>query len=240
MRELPPRHRSARIILALFWVVFLALYVAAASSYPGANHFDHSAQSYHLWHNFICDVLHVETIGGRLNPDGAALGTAAMVALVPGYVCLWWLLPLFFPHRPRLGRIVRALGPLSGVCLVGVALTPSNSLPVLHAIFILLAGVPGLSAAVIGAFGVLSSRSAPKFVVGLAAGMGLSAAIDMGLYLHHLVTGDMIVALPAVQKVAGLFFVALMPVVAMVEPSTDGDADARQPRTLGRDDSRPL
>ncbi|MDP6945452.1 MAG: hypothetical protein QF464_14990, partial [Myxococcota bacterium] len=224
VREKPPRHRRARILLALCWFVFLALYVAAASSYPGANHFDPDAQSYHLWRNFICDVLHVQTIGGHLNEDGAALGTAAMVALVPGYVCLWWLLPLFFPRRPRLGRAVRTLGLLSGVCMVGVALTPSNSLPVMHAVFILLAGAPGLSAAVLGAFGVLSGRAAPKLVVVLAAGMGLSASIDMGLYIHHLVTGEMIVALPAIQKVAGLFFVALMPVVAMMAPATEDEA----------------
>ena len=80
---MPVMERWSRLILALFWAVFLALYVAAAVVYPGANHFDYGAEGYDLWRNFICDVLHVETIGGHRNTDGAALGTAAMVALVP-------------------------------------------------------------------------------------------------------------------------------------------------------------
>jgi len=102
-----------------------------------------------------------------------------------------------------------------------VALMPSERFGALHGVAVVVAGLPGLSAAVLAATGQLLAR---RMLPGaLGATMVLFAITDFVLYVHTMLHGGPgPLVLPAAQKLALLLLLAWMLVVAAARPAAAG------------------
>jgi hypothetical protein len=183
MNEDSSRRTSARPGLvqlgALALVLLLALGLLqlgiAAALYPGGSWVDREQPGYGLWNNFICDLARDRAINRSPNP-GAAWGRAGQWTLELATAVFWLCVPaLFMP--PRHARAVRACGLLSTLGLLLVPLTYD----VLHALALILGGIPGLAA---GALSIRGLRQRPALAL-LGMGAFVLAAVDLGLYLAH-------------------------------------------------------
>jgi hypothetical protein len=196
--------------------VFVLLTSVAALTYPGGNWIDPGHSGFHVWHNFICDLLMSPAINGVPSRLAAVTSQIAMLVLVAGFVPLWLLVPRLFAERDaRMQPFVRACGLLSVAALVGVPLTTSVELHWLHGSFIALAGVPGFGAAVLAAAGIWRNRDNPAWLRFVTVAAVLVSLVDFALYLNHfLYPSDLVPLLPALQKVAIVLVLAWMLAVA--------------------------
>jgi hypothetical protein len=209
--------RSAAALLFLCIIVFVALSVAAMALYPGGTWWDPTTRGVRFWQNFLCDLEWNPALNGEPNPVGSRLAQAAMLFLVAGFVPFWWIAPRLFPARRALGAAVRVLGLTAVAGMVAVALMPSDRCGALHGVAVVFAGVPGLSAAILAAAGMLLPDAAkPARIAGLlGAAMLLFALLDFALYVRTMTHGGPgPLLLPAAQKLALLLLLAWMSLVA--------------------------
>lgn len=216
--------QRARIALFACVGAFVALIVPAMALYPGGTWWEPHAVGHRFWSNFLCDLEWRTTLNGTPNPVGAPLAEGAMLSLVLAFVPFWPLAARLFPGRPRLGAAVRILGWTSVAGMIAVALMPSERFGPLHGVAVVVAGLPGLSAAVLAATGqLLVRRTLPG---ALGAAMVLFAVADFVLYVHTMLHGGPgPLLLPAAQKVALLLLLAWMLVVGA---ETKSDASETQ------------
>ncbi|MCG5056214.1 MAG: hypothetical protein KA712_24980 [Myxococcales bacterium] len=188
---------------------FLVLMALSAAVYPGGSYHDRAYPRHHFWHNFLCDLLHQRALGGAPNLLGARLATGGMLALVLSMGVYWTLAPALMPGRPWLGRACAMFGVLSSVGLVAVALTPSDRLPRLHTLAIVLATAPGLLAALSVVGGRLAEPGASWALRALGGAALLAVAATSALFvIHTWFAGGYLRALPAMQRVAAILTVA--------------------------------
>lgn len=205
-----PLNRAAACAIALSVGGFVALESAAMWLYPGGTWWNVSAAGHSFWQNYLCDLTQPVAIDHVPNPLGSLLGRTAMLVLVAGLLPFWAAVPLLFV-RPGLARLVRTLGFVSMMGVVGVVLLPSSRFGQLHGIVVVLAGVPGLTAAVLTVAGLLQALPHFRLAAWLGVAMLLFALIDFTAYTAHLLAGGLgTPILPALQKVALLFLVAWM------------------------------
>jgi hypothetical protein len=209
--------RRARIALVACVGAFVALIVPAMALYPGGTWWDPHALGHRFWTNFLCDLEWRTALNGMPNPVGARLAEGAMLALVLAFVPFWPLAARLFAEHPRLVAAVRVLGWTSVVGMIAVAIMPSERFGAMHGVAVVVAGLPGLSAAVLAATGQLLARR--RLPGALGAAMVLFAIADFVLYVHTMLHGGPgPIVLPAAQKVALLLLLAWMLVVAAGAP----------------------
>ena len=186
------------------------------SLYHGGTWMDPSAPGHSFWLNFFCDLLHDHALDGAPNSAGARLATLAMLALIAGMLPFWLATASLVSARPTLAWTVRIAGVTSVVGLVAVPLTPSDRFGALHGVAVLVAAVPGLVANACATIGLLANRDgARRWTRGLgvlALATFVSAAIDAALYAKQMAGAGAVTppALPALQKIAAMLFVAWM------------------------------
>jgi hypothetical protein len=157
-----PRFPLGPLLVLASITVFVAGMGVAMTAYPGGTWCARDAIGHDFAHNFFCDLLHDVALGGRPNATAAMASRIAMLALLVGLVVAFWLVPRSFEHRPRLGFTVRSAGGVAALGGVGVALSPSNHYPKLHALCVLAAAVPGLLALLVATFALfLTASGAP-------------------------------------------------------------------------------
>jgi hypothetical protein len=211
--------RRAAAVLVACVVAFVALEAAAMALYPGGTWWDTSTHGASFWHNFVCDLEWNPALDGQPNPVGSRLAKAAMLALVAGFVPFWWIAPSLFTGggaRRALGAVVRALGLVSVAGMIAVALMPSDRFGSVHGIAVVIAGVPGLSAALLATAGMLRAESSSSRLCGaVGAAMLAFALTDFAMYMETMLRGGPgPVALPVAQKMAALLLLAWMTLVA--------------------------
>lgn len=217
--------KAARVAVVACVGAFVALIVPAMALYPGGTWWEPHATGHRFWSNFLCDLEWRTALNGTPNPVGAMLAEGAMLALVLAFVPFWPLaarlvaVPALAGRvRARLAAAVRVLGWTSVLGMVGVALMPSERFGAMHGVAVLVAGLPGLSAAVVAAAGQLLARRALPGALG--AGMVLFAIVDFVLYVHTMLHGGPgPLFLPVAQKMALLLLLAWMLVVAARAPA---------------------
>jgi hypothetical protein len=128
---------------------------------------------------------------------------------------------------------VRAAGLISVAGTIAVVLMPSDRFGTLHGVAVIVAGLPGLSAAVLSVIGLLLSGDRAARVAGGIGGAMLGFAIlDFVLYawtMAHGGPGPLV--LPAAQKCALLLLLLWMLAVARLGLARATRATrARQPR----------
>jgi hypothetical protein len=106
----------ARVIYA--WVpvagvgAFIALYLWAASMYPGGTSFDHQTRGWSHLSNYWCDLLDRFSYSGAINP-GRPFAILATVVLPLSLIPLWLQVPLLFGTGSISCWIVRIAGSTS-------------------------------------------------------------------------------------------------------------------------------
>jgi hypothetical protein len=208
--------RSAAAVLATCIVTFVALEAAATALYPGGTWWDPTTHGARFWQNFLCDLEWNPALDGQPNPVGSRLAQAAMLVLVAGFVPFWWIVPRLFPARRALGGAVRWLGLVSVAGMVAVALMPSDRFGSVHGVAVVVAGVPGLSAALLATAGMLRDESrSSRLCGGVGATMLAFALTDFALYVETMLRGGPgPIVLPIAQKIAVLLLLAWMTLVA--------------------------
>lgn len=207
--------RSARRAIFSLLAVFVALEAAAMALYPGGTWWDRTTRGHDFWRNFLCDLTASTALNGTPNALGSRLAQAAMLAFVGALVPFWLVVPALFARRARLGRAVRALGLTSLAGIVAAVAMPSDRFGALHGACVVIAGVPGLAAAVVAVVGLAVDERKPR-VAAIAGGATIAfALVDFALYVGPWIAGTVgFVATAALQKVAAGSLVSWMSIVA--------------------------
>jgi len=193
---------------------FVVLFVLAVLEYPGGTDWDPRARGHHFWLNYLCDLTRSVALDGEPNPVGSVLAQAGTVVLALGLLPLWWLLPLLFTSRRRLGNAVRSLGSVCVTGAVAVVLLPSDRFGSWHSAAIIFAGPPGLFAALLGVAGLAREKPVDRISAAIGAAMLGVAAIDFILYVSFISgTGPMIVAI--LEKVALILLLSWMVAISI-------------------------
>jgi len=203
------RDRFLATGMAAAAIASVAIFASAASAYPGGTHFDHGAPGHDFFRNTLCDVARSTAIGGQSNATGASLARTAMTLYAVALGLFYWLLPRELPGHPRLGRLVRTLGALSVPGAIAVVFLPTDRFGVLHGVAIVIAGVPGLAAAVLAVTALVRERAGAMAALGVAAfGAG---AVDFVLYVRELVLdGPPEVAVSVLERAASVLLLVWM------------------------------
>ena len=179
--------------IPLFGVLgFLVLYAVAAFVYPGGTKFDPTTSGFSLLHNYWCDLLDPAAYNGAPNP-ARPIARAALACLALALGIFWEIVPRLFPTQPSAVAITRTTGFLSTVSIL-LLLTP------LHNSAIRLAGFFGIVALVTVLKAFRREGEWRLLAVALAA-LGLAL---VNFFIWE--TGQGLVALPLIQKLAFLVF----------------------------------
>jgi hypothetical protein len=191
----------------------VALFIAAAHVYPGGTHFDRLRAGHDFWRNTICDVARSRALGGAHN-HGATLARGAMGCASLGFGALFWLLAKRFASRRRLSALVRCLGGVVVPGGIAVALLPTDQFSAQHGIAIVITGIPGLLAATLATYALVSDE-APPLLVALGVLTVTVSTADFVIYVHELVVGGPPrVTVSVLERIASLLVVAWMVAVA--------------------------
>lgn len=167
--------------------IFILLFTAAASLYPGGSYTDHTAKGYSWLHNYWCDLLSENAKNGLPN-------TARPVAITAWFVlCIslsifWYILPEKFLITPTHKKIIR----YTGVVAMSIAAVLFTSL---HDEVIYLGGVFG-SVSLAGIFVALQKSKLYRFFYA-----GIFCALLIGINYYIVLTGTQIALLPLIQKI---------------------------------------
>ena len=119
-------HRRATILLVAT-TQFVVLTLVAMTTYAGGTYFDASTRSYRFFENFFSDLGTTRSYSGRPNWVSCVLFVIALATMGSSLVVFSGGWRSFAFERRRgafFGATGRGLGTLSGICFVGIALTP--------------------------------------------------------------------------------------------------------------------
>jgi hypothetical protein len=206
------RSRALPAVVLAGLVGYLLFTALGARAYPGGTYCEPSADAYRFWGNFLCDVTSAVTRRGEDNARGAMLTHGAFASFAVALAPFWWLMGSM--ASPRLGRVIRFLGLPSACAVAVLAWLPSTWSPRMHTATVLVAALPGLVAATVGAVALVTARHRRLF--GLAVGTLALGALDTIGYVWAVVHAVACLPwLPVVQKLAGVGLVAWMASVAV-------------------------
>ncbi len=226
--------RTLRTDLARGWVVsavvqFVFIWVVSMWLYPGGNEWNPDAAGYSFWRNTFSDLGKAVAYDGRAIGASAVVFNVSLIVLMLSFGPLWWLLPNAFPTHRRTGCVVRCLGAISIVGMIGVGLTPSDRHLTLHAAAIGLAAVPGLGAYVLSCWAMLQDRTAPRSYVVYSLVFLALAMVHFAQYVGHFWLGrPWTPTCPAVQKIAvSAGWVWMLVTALLVRPGSDRTQSSR-------------
>lgn len=198
-------------MIGLSIAAFAVCMMIAMVSYPGGSHFDPRTSGYGFFENFWCDLLRDPAINGQPNPIASLYAQIAMGAVSVG------LFPFFFALSDLSGNLagvrvlVRGLGMLGIVGLLGVALFPSSDYPRLHGVLVTSAGPLGIGGALVGFVAALRAQTLSPAVVRLGFTTLLLATINVFQFareFYFAVPNSPLLA--AIQKLVTLSMLAWM------------------------------
>lgn len=210
-------HEITAAVLVASVFASVVLFAVAARAYPGGSHFDRLSVGHDFWRNTLCDVARSTALDGAPNAVGSSFARMAMTITAIGIGALFWLLPARFPSSPRLGAAVRVLGSISVPGAIAVVFLPTDRFGALHGIAIVIAGIPGLTAAGLAVVGLLRTRARPSASLVTTFGVlaVLVATAAFGIYVHELLSGGPPrMAVSVLERIAALLLLAWMVTVA--------------------------
>jgi len=168
--------------------LFVALTTVAMLFYRGGTYADPSAEGYSFFANFFSELGLTVTRAGEPNTVSAVLWFVAMSAAGAGLVLFFIAFRQFFTSS-RWGWLLSGLGSLvgifSGICFVGVALTPANLYLGAHGRFVLWAFQAFPVAAVLYGVAILREPAYPNRYGWVFLGF----AVLLVLYVALMLTG---------------------------------------------------
>lgn len=209
------RRRASALVVSASVAAFVAFELMAMFLYPGGTWWDSTTRGASFWQNYLCDLESEVALNHMPNLEGSRFGKAAILVMIVGLAPFWWIVPRLFGTLPRLGRAVRVLGLISLAGIVGVGLMPSSRFGWLHGVAVVIAGVPGLSAAVLAVVALTRAEARPRTAAALGGAMLVFALTDFSLYTRTMIAGGPgPLVLPVSQKIALLLLLMWMIVVA--------------------------
>ncbi len=174
----------------------------AMARYPGGTWDQPRARGHSLSENFLCDLMRPIALNGEPNVDGAAFAELGLLAFCVALAPFFLVLPALFAERRRLGMAVAICGLLSSVGGVGIVLAPSHRVGSLfHGLVVLLAAVPGLTAAITGTVGAWSAGA--RAIRAAAASTLSVTALSVAVFAVQLLRGtETTPGLPLLEKAA--------------------------------------
>lgn len=121
---------------------FLVLSTCAMVAYAGGTWFDGGATRYQFTENFLSDLGMTHAFSGRSNYVSCVLFAIALASLGATLIAFAWTWRGFaFGHRRAVvaGYVSAVLGTASGLCFVGVAVTPFDLVLIPHLVFVIAA-----------------------------------------------------------------------------------------------------
>lgn len=182
---IPPRY--FRFLPMVGILIFIGLYLIAASVYPGGSHLNKHFDGYDWVNNYWCNLTENYAINGSLNP-AKPFATSAVFILSISLAYFFFEFPFFFKLKNPWHIIV----PLSGVASsILISLIHSKH----HDSMALLASLSGILA-IIGMFFGLRKKGLIYFIW-----TGSLCVILVALNGYIYFTGNYIDALPLIQKI---------------------------------------
>ncbi|MEZ4225638.1 MAG: hypothetical protein R3B13_32100 [Polyangiaceae bacterium] len=211
-----PSGRANRLLggsLLALNAAFVLLTLAAMGTYPGGTWMEPERVGHSLWHNFLCDLLHTQSLNGGDNHVGAGLAQSAMLLETLALTLLWWGAPLLYATRRSGARLTRALGVTSACGVVAVVMLPSDRFGALHGMAVVVASGPAFAAALVCSYSLLQSGHRRAGSAGVGA--LVVAVTSFVLYARAQYFGATLTAVvPATQRVATLALIAFSVLVA--------------------------
>ncbi len=169
-------------------IVFIALYLVAASLYPGGSQADTHSKGFSWMHNYWCNLLNEKGINGEVN-GGRAVALLAMAVLGLTLVSFW----IITASLAAFSKPVKLLVIVSGI--IAVALLPA--LPsAYHDVVINVSGFFGLIAMAAVYVAVYRNGWMNLFAFGIFNLL----LVGLNNYLYH--SGGSLYYLPLVQKIS--------------------------------------
>jgi hypothetical protein len=206
--------RAAAYAIFALNVSFVAAAASAAGLYPGGTWLRPDSVGHSFWENFLCDLLHTQSLNGGNNATGATLARGGMLAEAVALLLVWLSAPCLFPRRARTATFIRLAGVLSTLGTLAVVLLPSDRFGHVHGFAVVLASLPAFLAAVVCIVALL--RSPAGRGSGLAGAAALATSfVSFGLYARTQFFGETLTLwVPASQRVATLAVVSFCCAVA--------------------------
>jgi hypothetical membrane protein len=123
-------------------IQFVVLTGCAMVAYSGGTWFDANTPHYQFTHNFLSDLGMTHALSGRANYVSSVLFFVALATTGVALIAFAWSWREFaFPRgrAPIVGYASAVVGTLSGLCFVGVAVTPWNLALTPHNTFVIAA-----------------------------------------------------------------------------------------------------
>lgn len=118
-------------------ITYVALYLVAASLYPGGSNFSKTSRGYHWDLNYWCELLAATAKNGEANAARPVAFAAMIVMAISIGVC-WYYLPLIFRHRYRVVTI-RYCGIVAMLVAVSLPFAHHDTVINISAVFTVIA-----------------------------------------------------------------------------------------------------
>ncbi len=109
----------ARLLPSLGILVFIVLYIYAASVYPGGSPIDPNSIGFDWFENLWCNLMREKAINGQVNP-AQRVSLVALVLLASSMILFFVLFAIYFEKRLIWKRIIIVTGVISMVSSVFV------------------------------------------------------------------------------------------------------------------------
>ncbi|MCC6372242.1 MAG: hypothetical protein IT236_14655 [Bacteroidia bacterium] len=173
-------------------VVFVLLYIAASSLYPGGSQHDLNSVGFSWLHNYWCNLLDERAMNGAVN-TARPLALAAMLVLCLSVSWFWILFPRAFKLRGALAWCIQISGLLSMVIALFLFTAWHDAVTFIASFF-------GIIACLGTYFVLYKQRLWPLFWLGIFNLILIGA--NNYLYFNQ----RLLVYLPIVQKITFAFF----------------------------------
>ncbi len=199
-------HRWLALSVVPPLLAFAALMGTAMALYPGGTWEDRHQQGHSQLRNYFCDLERPVALNGAPNELGARCADFSLVAFSLALAPFFLVAARVFPERRRLALVVGVSGVLCSLGGVGIVLVPSYRFgPLIHGVAVLLAAVPGLTAAFGATLGHFGARANARAVFGAAASTLVVTALSVAVFAAQLWRGvETTTGLPVLEKLAVL------------------------------------
>ncbi len=122
-------------------VLYIIVFTAAATDYPGGSINQVSSVGYSFFHNFLCDVMNPVTQGGLEN-NARGLAIISHIILSLTMITFFYLLPEIFAEKNFNTKLIRVFGVFTMTLFIFMFTSYHDSIVTLTALFGTIALIP--------------------------------------------------------------------------------------------------
>lgn len=174
-------------------LLFVIFYIIAAVNYPGGSYASFEQIGFSIKHNYLCDLLDANGVNGDHN-NGNVYARIALGFLCLSVIIVWYYLPKLFAAKSKNQIVMSSAGVLAMITTFFLA---SGG----HDIVVRIAGIFGLITLVTCLIELYRYKHYLLFALGIVCLIQFLA----NYYIYE--SGQLILALPAIQKFTFISFI---------------------------------